>query len=131
MRMSFNCVHAILNNLELDNGEDIKKYETFIDKLKEMLVLSNLIRQKRHENGAIEFNFKESKIIVDENCKPLDIKEYERFESHKMIEDFMIVANVSVATEFFYREIPFLYRIHEPWIVKNLKNYHIYYLHFH
>ena len=56
MRMSFNCVHAISNNLELDNGEDIKKYEIFIDKLKEMLVLSNLIRQKCHENGAIEQN---------------------------------------------------------------------------
>ena len=54
--MSFNCIHAILNNLEMNDGEDIKKYETFIDKLKEMLVLSNLIRQKCHENGAIEQN---------------------------------------------------------------------------
>lgn len=121
MRMSYNGVHAVLNNLELKNGEDIKKYEPFTDKLNEMLVLSNLIRHKRHDNGAIEFNFKESKIIVDENCKPLEIKEYERFESHKMIEDFMIAANVSVATEFFYREVPFLYRTHEPCDSEKMK----------
>lgn len=114
MRMSYNGVHAILNNLELDNGEDKRKYESFLEKLQDMLSLSKLIRKRRYENGAIEFNFKESKIIVDENSKVVEIKEYERYESHKMIEDFMIAANVSVATEFYYREIPFLYRTHEP-----------------
>ena len=121
MRMSYDGVHAVLNDLELSNGEDINDYLKYKEILSDMLSLSLKIRKNRYQNGAIEFNFKESKIIVDDECKPIDIKEYERYESHKLIEDFMIAANVAVATEFFYREIPFLYRTHESCDSEKIK----------
>ena len=112
-RMSYNGVHAILNGLELNNGEDIKSYEPYKEYLSQMLKLSLALRKQREERGSIDFNLKESKIIVDENCKPIEIHEYERLESHKMIEDFMIAANVEVAKEYAFKEVPFLYRTHE------------------
>ena len=112
-RMSYNGVHAILNGLELNNGEDIKTYEPYKEYLSQMLKLSLALRKQREERGSIDFNLKESKIIVDENCKPIEIHEYERLESHKMIEDFMIAANVEVAKEYAFKEVPFLYRTHE------------------
>ena len=112
-RMSYNGVHAILNGLELNNGEDIKTYEPYKEYLSQMLKLSLALRKQREERGSIDFNLNESKIIVDENCRPIEIHEYERLESHKMIEDFMIAANVEVAKEYAFKEVPFLYRTHE------------------
>ena len=112
-RMSYNGVHALLNNLPLDNGEDIGTYEPYREYLSQMLTLSLALRTQREKNGSIDFNLKESKILVDENCKPIEIHEYERFEAHKMIEDFMIAANVEVAKEYAFKEVPFIYRTHE------------------
>ena len=112
-RMSYNGVHALLNNLPLNNGEDIKTYEPYREYLKQMLNLSLALREQREKRGSVDFNLKESKIIVDENCKPIEIHEYERFESHKMIEDFMIAANVEVAKEYTFKDVPFIYRTHE------------------
>lgn len=112
-RMSYNGVHAILNELSLNNGEDIKSYEPYKDLLNEMLNLSLKIRQKRVDEGSIEFDFKECKIIVDKNLEPIDIKEYERYESHKMIEDFMVSANEQVSKIYTLKQIPFVYRTHE------------------
>ena len=121
-RMSYNGVHAILNGLDLNNGEDIKTYEPYKDYLKQMLQLSLNIRSKREKNGSVDFNIKESKIIVDENCNPIEIKEYERLEAHKMIEDFMISANIEVAKEYNLKEIPFLYRTHEECEREKIEN---------
>ena len=112
-RMSYNGVHALLNNLPLYNGEDISAYEPYREYLSQMLTLSLVLRAQRENNGSIDFNLKESKILVDENCKPIEIHEYERFEAHKMIEDFMIAANVEVAKEYAFKEVPFIYRTHE------------------
>lgn len=121
-RMSYNGVHAILNNIELTNGENIEEYKPFENILKEMLNLSIAIRKRRYERGAIEFNFKESKIIVDENLVPIDVIEVERNEAHKMIEDFMLIANETVAEEYYFREVPFIYRTHEECDNEKMKN---------
>ena len=78
-----------------------------------MAELSHIIREHRKQRGSIDFDFPETKMVLDENGRPIDIKPYERNTATKMIEDFMLLANETVAEEYFWREIPFLYRTHE------------------
>ena len=108
-RMTYNEVEKIINTTKDEDG-DIKEINKM---LREMIVLSRKIRKKRYERGSIEFNLKETSIEVDSNLKPISIKEKVRIESYKLIEDFMVSANETVAKEYFHREIPFLYRTHE------------------
>lgn len=78
-----------------------------------MAKVSKLLREKRKVRGAIDFDFPESKIILDESGRPAEIKPYERNDATRMIEDFMLAANETVAEDFFWQEIPFVYRVHE------------------
>ena len=78
-----------------------------------MKELSGILRKKRGKRGAIDFEFPESKIILDDRGKPLEIKPYERNTATKMIEDFMLAANETVAEDFFWQQLPFLYRTHD------------------
>ena len=71
------------------------------------------MRERRHRRGAIDFDFPEAKIILNESGEPVDIKAYDRNVATKIIEDFMLVANETVAEDYFWQEIPFLYRVHE------------------
>lgn len=75
--------------------------------------LSALLRTKRHGRGAVDFDFPESKIILDEQGRPTEIRPYERNAATKLIEDFMLAANETVAEEYFWQSLPFVYRIHE------------------
>lgn len=95
------------------NKEDFATYEPYREMLEGMYELSKKIRANRHNKGSVDFDFKESKILVDENLKPVKIQQYERFEAHKLIEDFMLIANETVARDYFLKEVPFLYRVHE------------------
>ncbi|MDO5563780.1 MAG: ribonuclease R [Eubacteriales bacterium] len=113
MRMSYNGVEACVKENKLENGEDINEYNTYKNLLCEAYTLSHIIRKRREKRGAIEFNFQESDIKVDENLKPISISIIKRLESHKMIEDFMLEANETVAKDFYLKKIPFLYRVHE------------------
>ena len=79
----------------------------------EMEALSKILRAKRKKRGAIDFDFPETKIILDKEGKPLDIKPYERNTATKIIEDFMLLANETVAQHFYWLEIPFVYRTHD------------------
>lgn len=110
-RMTYNEVQSVI-----DNGL-VKKEDTLIYKINKMLIdmieLSRKIRTIREKRGAISFDFKETVIEVDENLKPINIKEKVRIEAYKLIEDFMVSANETVAKDFYYREIPFIYRTHE------------------
>jgi ribonuclease R len=79
----------------------------------EMKALADCLREKRRKRGAIDFDFAESKIILDEKGKPVEIKPYERNAATRLIEDFMLLANETVAEDYFWQSVPFLYRSHD------------------
>ncbi len=108
-RMSYTSVKKILDG----DAEECEKYKDIVDFFKLMDELAVLLRKKRMDRGAIDFDFKESKIILDENSEPIEIKPYERNEATKIIEDFMLIANETVAEDFFWQELPFVYRTHD------------------
>lgn len=109
-RMSYTSVRKILEDKD---ETERKEYETLVPMFEEMEELAALLRKKRHKRGSIDFDFAESKIILDEKGHPLDIKPYERNVATKIIEDFMLIANETVAQHFFWLETPFVYRTHE------------------
>lgn len=112
-RMSYTGVHALLAGEALENGESIESYEPYRALLTKMHALSQKLRKRRYDRGGIDFDFPESKILLDEKGRPTAIKPYERNESNMMIEDFMLAANETVAEDYFWQELPFVYRVHE------------------
>lgn len=81
--------------------------------LQDMEELSKILRQKRKKRGSIDFDFPESKIVLDRDGRPTEIKPYERNAATDMIEEFMLIANETVAQHFYWQELPFVYRTHE------------------
>lgn len=110
-RMSYNGVAAVL----AAHGEDEQyaDYREYVPMLLLMKELSDCVRERRGRRGAISFDFPETKVCLDEKGRPTEIKPYERNDASKIIEDFMLMANETVAEEYFWREVPFLYRSHE------------------
>ncbi|MCM1251636.1 MAG: ribonuclease R [Clostridium sp.] len=109
-RMTYTSVKKILE----DHDEaECKEYETFVPMFELMEKLAAVLRQKRHKRGSIDFDFPESKILLDGEGHPIEIKPYERNVATKIIEDFMLIANETVAQHFFWMEIPFVYRTHD------------------
>ena len=109
-RMSYTSVAKIL---EAQDEQERQKYEKLVPMFEQMAEVSGLLRERRKKRGAIDFDFPETKMILDEQGRPVELKPYERNVATKMIEDFMLAANETVAEEYFWREIPFLYRTHE------------------
>ena len=109
-RMSYTSVAKILE--EHDENE-IAKYEELVPMFELMQELSHILREHRRKRGSIDFDFPESKMVLDEKGRPIDIKPYDRNVATKIIEDFMLLANETVAEEYFWRELPFLYRTHD------------------
>lgn len=109
-RMTYRDVYKIL---EEQDEELIERYMPLVPMFKDMAELSNILRNKRTLRGAIDFDFKESKVIVNEDGWPVDIELRERTVAEKLIEDFMLVANETVAEHFHWMNVPFIYRIHE------------------
>ncbi len=114
-RMSYKGVQKILEEqtLEEEERQESNTCKELVPMLLKMAELSKILRKKRQDRGAIDFEFPETKVILDENGKPVEIKPYERNDATKMIEDFMLLANETVAEEYYWRELPFLYRTHE------------------
>ena len=109
-RMSYTSVKKIL----VDNDEEeIKEYIEQVPMFREMEELSRILRERRMKRGSIDFDFPESKIILDEKGVPTEIKPYERNTATKIIEDFMLIANETIAEDYFWQELPFVYRCHE------------------
>ena len=106
-QMTYKCVNKILEEGIIPEG-----YEEFVDNLKLMEELSKIIRKKKVGKGYIDFDVDEPKIITDENGKAIDIKKRERGTGEKLIEDFMIAANETVASTVAYMDLPFIYRVH-------------------
>ncbi|MCI5936568.1 MAG: ribonuclease R [Eubacterium sp.] len=109
-RMSYNDVNDILT---YQKEETCKRYETLIPMFETMKELAAILRKQRKKQGSIDFDFPECKIHLDEKGKPIEIVPYDRNVATKIIEEFMLIANKVVAEEYFWLEIPFLYRTHE------------------
>lgn len=109
-QMTYKNVNKILEENIVPEG-----YEEYEEKLRLMLDLAHILRKNKENRGYIDFDIDESKIIVDDKGKAIDVTLRYRGEGEKLIEDFMIAANETVATHIYYMELPFIYRIHgEP-----------------
>lgn len=109
-RMTYTNVKKILVD---EDPYVIEEYKELVPMFKLMEELASILRKKRMKRGSIDFDFPETKVILDDKGKPVDIKPYDRNVATKIIEDFMLIANETVAMDFFWREIPFVYRTHE------------------
>ena len=115
-QMTYQAVNSILEEGIIPEG-----YEKFTDNLKLMAELSKILEKQKKERGSINFASSETKIKTDENGKPIEVVARKQKTSEKIIENFMIEANVTVASHFFYMGVPFVYRIHEMPNVQRLE----------
>ena len=109
-RMTYHNVNLILKG---EDEEVIKRYEPLIPMFELMYELSQILRQSRHERGSIDFDLDEAKIIVDEYGFPTGVELRDRGIAERIIEDFMLAANETVAEHFHWMDVPFMYRVHE------------------
>jgi ribonuclease R len=109
-RMTYSDVNKIL----VDKDEELrKKYEPLVPMFERMAELAEILRNKRMKRGAIDFDFKEAKVLVNEDGKPYDVVLRERSVAERLIEEFMLLANETVAEHFHWLNVPFIYRVHE------------------
>ena len=118
IQMTYKKVNDILDNNIVADG-----YEPFVETLKVMKECSDILRQKMVKRGYIEFHSAEAKILVDENCIPIDIKLREEGTGENMIENFMVAANESVGSFIFYQNLPGIYRVHDKPDEKRLTSF--------
>ncbi len=109
-RMTYTNVYTLL---EGHDDELEKRYDYLLEDFRSMKELALILRNKRMKRGAIDFDFPEAKVILDENGKPVDIKKYEITIANRIIEEFMLVCNETVAERFHWLGLPFVYRVHE------------------
>lgn len=109
-RMTYTSVKKIVED---NDEEEMEEYKEFVPMFQMMLELADILREKRRLRGSIDFDFPESKIYLDKKGHPIDIRPYERNKATKIIEDFMLIANETIAEDFFWQELPFVYRSHE------------------
>lgn len=109
-RMTYTSVNKIITE---EDREECGKYADFVDDFKLMKELSDILRERRFKRGAIDFDIPESKIVLDDSGKPIEIKPYDRNAATKLIEGFMLAANETVAEDYFWQEMPFVYRTHD------------------
>ncbi len=109
-RMTYTNVAKIIE----DHDPDLmQEYEPLVPMFFLMKELSAILRKNRHKRGSIDFDFPETRILLDEKGRPTDIRPYERNSATMLIEDFMLAANETVAQHFYWLELPFVYRTHE------------------
>lgn len=109
-RMSYTSVKKILED---HDATEIREYEALVPMFELMRELAAILREKRKKRGSIDFDFPETKIILDKEGRPIDIMPYDRNVATKIIEDFMLIANETVAQHFYWLELPFVYRTHD------------------
>ncbi|MDO4633873.1 MAG: ribonuclease R [Eubacteriales bacterium] len=109
-RMTYTSVAKIL---EEKDEQERSLYQEFVPLFERMEILSGVLREKRSRRGAIDFDFPEAKILLDEHGKACEIVPHERNTATKIIEDFMLLANETVAEDYYWQELPFVYRTHE------------------
>ena len=109
-RMTYTNVNKIINDLD---EEVSKRYEKYISYFKLMEELALILKNRRLTQGYLNLDIPESKIVLDENGRAIDVKKYETTFANEIIEQFMLTANESVAEKFYWLEAPFIYRVHE------------------
>lgn len=109
-RMTYTNVKKILEDKD---PEVMEEYKELVPMFEKMAELASILRKRRMKRGSIDFDFPETKVILNDKGEPIDIKPYDRNVATKLIEDFMLIANETVASHFFWQEIPFVYRTHE------------------
>ena len=109
-RMTYTSVNKIIE--ENDEAER-EQYKEFVPMFEQMATLASILRKNRKKRGSIDFDFPETKMILDSEGHPIEIKPYERNLATKLIEDFMLIANETVAQYFYWLELPFVYRTHD------------------
>ncbi|MGX4601327.1 ribonuclease R [Faecalimicrobium sp. JNUCC 81] len=118
-RMTYTEVSDILEN----DDEKLKEtYSNLVEEFKNAEILARILMDRRTKRGSIDFDFPEAKIILDKEGKVLEIQQYERRISNKIIEEFMLISNETVAEHFFWLNVPFVYRIHETPSVEKMQN---------
>ena len=117
-RMNYNDVQKILDN---SDKEVVKRYEKYIPQFKLMEELATILKNRRIEKGYLNLNIPESKIELDQDGWAIDVHKYETHFSNEIIEQFMLIANETVAEKFFWLDAPFIYRIHEEPDIDKIK----------
>jgi ribonuclease R len=120
-RMTYSDVKKIVVD---EDTELIERYRPLVDDFRLMADLAKTLRQKRLQRGAIDFNFAEAKVIINEKGEPVDIVKRPRTIAEQLIEEFMLKANETVAEHFYRLEVPFVYRIHENPDAEKLKAFY-------
>lgn len=133
-RMTYTAVSAILKasyGQEMAEKEVefashcMEEYKEFVPMFLLMDETAKVLRSKRMARGAVDFDFPECKIVLDDRGRPKEIKPYERNDANMLIEDFMLAANETVAEDYFWQQIPFLYRTHEKPDEEKIKRFGI------
>lgn len=109
-KMTYEKVYKVLIN---EDEEVLKEYEKYKDNIFLMREIASILNKKRVDEGSINFDIPETKVVLDENGEVIDIKAYEITIANKIIEEFMLVTNMTIAEKFFFLDMPFIYRIHE------------------
>ncbi|AJD92002.1 ribonuclease R [Jeotgalibacillus malaysiensis] len=124
IRTNEKMTYSDVNKILVDEDEAlIEKYEPLVPMFREMEKLAAILRGKRFGRGAIDFDFKEAKVLVDEEGNPTEIGIRERSVGEKLIEEFMLAANETVAEHFHWMNLPFIYRIHEDPKAEKLERF--------
>ncbi|HEX9061401.1 MAG TPA: ribonuclease R, partial [Clostridia bacterium] len=119
-RMTYTNVYKILEKRDEELRE---RYRNLLGDFELMKELSLILRNKRIARGAIDFDFDEAKIILDDKGKPIDVKRYDITIANRIIEEFMLACNETVAEHFFWGGNPFVYRIHEDPDNEKIENF--------
>lgn len=109
-RMDYTTVNQIIEKKDETKRREFSEYVPMLDKMAD---LSSILQKIRKERGSIDFDFPETKILLDKEGKPLEIRPYERNSATRLIESFMLLANETVAQHFYWLEVPFIYRTHD------------------
>ena len=117
-RMSYTDVYKIISD---SDKKVCKKYEKYINDFKLMEELAKVLKERRVKQGYLNLDITESKLVLDEFGKCIDVKKYETTFANEIIEQFMLTANETIAEKFFWLEIPFIYRVHEEPDVEKVK----------
>ena len=117
-RMNYTDVQKILDK---SDNEVIKKYEKYIKHFELMSELATILKNKRLDKGYLNLDIPECKIELDQDGWAIDVKKYETFFSHEIIEQFMLTANETIAEKFYWLEAPFIYRVHEEPDIDKVK----------